>query len=234
MKTKFGIYLETLMSKNSYTLEYIAKQTDSSLSVVGHYRKGIRIPKDDFVERFIQKFIKTEKEADKIRYIVAYDRTPDLIKKKLNEKILRDEIQEIKTAEIISLPIMGKAAAGLGHINFEDNIKMEILTSIPTAKVPKEAFMIEVTGNSMFPTLSDGDLVIIDPNQNQMRSIDGKVCVFSYHDQTYIKRIRINKNEIRLVSDNIDKKKYSDIVIADEELEYLECHGLVIESRRKH
>ena len=75
MKTKFGNYLEKMMMKNNYTLEYIAKQTDSSLSVVGHYRKGIRIPKDDFVERFIEKFIRIDKEADEIRYIVAYDRT---------------------------------------------------------------------------------------------------------------------------------------------------------------
>ncbi len=231
MKTKFGNYLEKLMIKNNYTLEYVAKQTDSSLSVVGHYRKGIRIPKDDFVERFIEKFIKSDKEANEVRYIVAYDRTPDLIKKKLEEN---SNIKETKDAEIIALPILGKAAAGLGHINFEDNTRMEILTSIPRTGLPKNAFMVEVNGDSMFPTLSDGDLVIIDPIQKQMESIEGKVCVLSYHDQTYIKRVKINKNEIRLISDNMDKKRYSDIVISDEELEYLKCHGAVIESRRKH
>ncbi|WP_418965794.1 S24 family peptidase, partial [Cetobacterium sp.] len=214
-----------------YTLEYVAKQTDSSLSVVGHYRKGIRIPKDDFVERFIEKFIKSDKEANEVRYIVAYDRTPDLIKKKLEEN---SNIKETKDAEIIALPILGKAAAGLGHINFEDNTRMEILTSIPRTGLPKNAFMVEVNGDSMFPTLSDGDLVIIDPIQKQMENIEGKVCVLSYHDQTYIKRVKINKNEIRLISDNMDKKRYSDIVISDEELEYLKCHGAVIESRRKH
>lgn len=231
MKTKFGSYLEKLMIKNNYTLEYVAKQTESSLSVVGHYRKGIRIPKDDFVERFIEKFIKTDKEADEIRYIVAYDRTPDLIKQKLDENL---NTNNQKKAEIIKLPVLGKAAAGLGHVNFEDNTRMEILASIPTTDVPRDAFMVEVTGDSMFPTLSDGDLVIINPLKKHMQNIDGKVCVLSYHDQTYIKRVKINKNEIRLISDNIDKKQYSDIVIIGEELEYLKCHGSVIESRRKH
>lgn len=232
MKTKFGNYLEKMMMKNNYTLEYIAKQTDSSLSVVGHYRKGIRIPKDDFVERFIKKFVKTDKEADEIRYIVAYDRTPDLIKRKLDKD--NEEIRNRTFAEIISLPIVGKAAAGSGHINFEDNTRMEILSSISTTELPKGAFLVEVTGDSMFPTLSDSDLVVIDPVQNQMGMVEGKVCVFSYHDQTYVKRLKINKNEVRLVSDNIDKKRYSDIIISDEELEYLKCHGVVIESRRKH
>ncbi|MCQ8213059.1 S24 family peptidase [Cetobacterium somerae] len=231
MKTKFGSYLEKLMIKNNYTLEYIAKQTESSLSVVGHYRKGIRIPKDDFVERFIEKFIKTDKEADEIRYIVAYDRTPDLIKRKLDANL---NTNDQKKAEIIKLPVLGKAAAGLGHVNFEDNTRMEVLASIPATEVPRDAFMVEVTGDSMFPTLSDGDLVIINPLKKHMQNIDGKVCVLSYHDQTYIKRVKINKNEIRLISDNSDKKQYSDIVIIGEELEYLKCHGSVIESRRKH
>ena len=232
MKTKFGNYLEKMMMKNNYTLEYIAKQTDSSLSVVGHYRKGIRIPKDDFVERFIEKFIETDKEADEIRYIVAYDRTPDLIKRKLDEN--NQDEKNKQQAEIITLPVLGKAAAGLGHINFEDNTRMEVLSSISTTELPKDAFLVEVSGDSMFPTLSDGDLVIINPVQKQMRMVEGKVCVFSYHDQTYIKRLKINKNEVRLVSDNSDKKRYSDIVISDEELEYLKCYGAVIESRRKH
>ncbi|MEG0301098.1 S24 family peptidase [Cetobacterium sp.] len=228
MKTEFGKYLEKFMNQNSYTLEYISKQTESSLSVVGHYRKGIRIPKDDFVERFIQKFVKNEVEANLIRYIVAYDRTPDLIKKKL------EEVKAEKKSKIISLPILGKAAAGMGHVNFEDNIKMEILNSIPSDEIPKGAFMVEVTGNSMFPTLSDGDLVILDPKAKDKEVIQGKVCVLTYHDQTYIKRVKFQDGTVRLISDNLDKKKYSDIVIKDEELEYLKCHGSVIESRRKH
>ncbi|MBC2850226.1 S24 family peptidase [Cetobacterium sp. 8H] len=228
MKTEFGKYLEKFMNKNSYTLEYISKQTESSLSVVGHYRKGIRIPKDDFVERFIQKFVKNEVEANLIRYIVAYDRTPDLIKKKL------EEIKVEKKSKIISLPVLGKAAAGMGHVNFEDNIKMEILNSISSEGIPKGAFMVEVTGDSMFPTLSDGDLVILDPKAKDKESIQGKVCVLTYHDQTYIKRVKFQDGIVRLISDNFDKKKYSDIVIKDEELEYLKCHGSVIESRRKH
>ena len=231
MKTKFGIYLEKFMIKNNFTLEYVAQQTESSLSVVGHYRKGIRIPKDDFVERFIERFISLESEADEIRYVVAYDRTPDLIKKKLEEP---RTLKGVKKTEIITLPVLGKAAAGLGHANFEDNTRMEVLTSITSIGVPKNAFMVEVSGDSMFPTLSDGDLVIINPLQKEIESIDGKVCVLNYHDQTYIKRVKVKKSEIRLISDNSDKKRYSDIIISGEDLEYLKCHGAVIESRRKH
>ncbi|MGL5428933.1 MAG: S24 family peptidase, partial [Cetobacterium sp.] len=185
----------------------------------------------DFIERFIERFISLESEADEIRYVVAYDRTPDLIKKKLEEP---RTLKDVKKTEIITLPVLGKAAAGLGHANFEDNTRMEVLTSITSIGVPKNAFMVEVSGDSMFPTLSDGDLVIINPLQKEIESIDGKVCVLNYHDQTYIKRVKVKKSEIRLISDNSDKKRYSDIIISGEDLEYLKCHGAVIESRRKH
>lgn len=228
MKTKFGNYLEKFMIKNNYTLEYVANQTESSLSVVGHYRKGIRIPKDDFIERFIESFIQNNIEADEIRYIVAYDRTPDLIKKKIEEN---SKISKMKSIE---LPILGKAAAGFGHINFEGATSKEIIVSIPNEIVPKNAFLIEVTGESMFPTLNDGDLVIIDSKQKNIEDIHGKVCVFTYHDQTYIKRAKVDNEAIRLTSDNQNKKKYSDIIINGENLEFLKCHGTVIESRRKH
>lgn len=226
LKTKFGAYLEEFMKKNSYTLEYISTQTASSLSVVGHYRKGIRIPKDDFVERFIEVFIDDKIEADYIRYIVAYDRTPELIREKL------EEYENDK--KIVKVPIRGKAAAGLGYMNFqemEESIDFEISTG---RSLPKKSYFIEVTGNSMFPTLSDGDLILIDSNIKEKESIQGKICVFVYNDQTYVKRAKILDGQVRLISDNIDKISYPDIVIEGEQLEYLECQGVVVESRRKH
>nr|WP_307775659.1 S24 family peptidase [uncultured Cetobacterium sp.] len=228
MKTKFGNYLEKFMKEKSYTLDFISSQTEASLSVVGHYRKGIRIPKDDFLEKFIEKFIKNDKEKEYLRYIVAYDRSPDLIKRKL------DEVEDKTTAEIVSLPLIGKAAAGTGYINFEENSQMEVVSSIPKSGLSKNSFLVEVSGDSMFPTLSDGDLVIIDPKTNDKDYLQGKVCVLTYHDQTYVKRVKFEKNRIKLISDNIDKKLYKDIIIEEDELEYVICHGVVIESRRKH
>lgn len=226
LKTKFGIYLENFMKKNNYTLEYISTQTFSSLSVVGHYRKGIRIPKDDFIERFIEVFIEDKVEANYVRYLVAYDRTPELIKEKLEEYESPNKI--------VKVPIKGKAAAGLGYMNFqemEESINFKISKD---RELPRESYFIEVTGNSMFPTLLDGDLVLINSSIKDKDSIQGKVCVFNYNDQTYVKRVKIFNEKVKLISDNSDKNSYPDIVIEGEQLEFLECQGIVVESRRKH
>lgn len=214
MKTKFGKYLENFMLKNNYTLEYISKETDASISIVGHYRKGIRIPKDEFVEKFIKKFINIDKEKNYIRYIVAYDRTPELIKKELDNKI---------EDNIIKLPFVGKAAAGRGYVNFaSENIGLNEVMS----------YLIEVSGDSMFPTLCDGDNIVVNSEIKNLENIDGKICVLTYHDQTYVKRVKVKEKKIILKSDN--KEKYEDIVIEEEQLEYLKLEGLVTSSIRKH
>lgn len=236
MKKKFGNYLEEFMKKNNYTLEYIAIQTGASLSVVGHYRKGIRIPKDEFVENFIDKFIKNEKEKNLIRYYVAYDRSPQMIQEKLDERerISAESTTTEKEAEIVKLPFLGKAAAGKGYMNFDESKSFKIIDSIPKSGLPKEAFMLEVSGDSMQPTLQDGDYLIINPINTDIQNLKGKICVFTYHDQTYVKRLGFTNKEILLISDNEDKSLYGDIKIDKEQLEYLKCYGVVLESRRKH
>ena len=217
MKTKFGKYLENFMLKSNYTLEYISKETDASISIVGHYRKGIRIPKDEFIEKFIKKFISIDKEKNYIRYIVAYDRTPELIRKELDKKI--DKIEN----NIIKLPFVGKAAAGRGYVNFSsENIGLNETVS----------YLIEVSGDSMFPTLCDGDNIVVNSEVKNLENIDGKICVLTYHDQTYVKRIKVKDKKIILKSDN--KEKYKDIIIEEEQLEYLKLEGLVTSSIRKH
>lgn len=236
MKTEFGKYLEEYMNKYKYTLEDIAKKTNSSISIVSHYRKGIRIPKDEFIEKFINSFISKESEKKKVKYLVAYDRTPDLIKNKLKDKE-KDKEKENKLnkeeTKKVSLNFLGKAAAGSGYINFENNREKIEIDMLPSLDI-KTAFVVEVNGDSMFPTLYDGDLVIVNPNLNEILSIKGKVCILTYHDQTYVKRVKIEKEKVVLISDNMDKEKYPDIVIRDENLEYLKCHGTIIESRRKY
>lgn len=228
MSTKFGKFLEKFMKDNNYTLEYISLKTESSLSIVGHYRKGIRIPKDEFIERFIANFNFDKVEANYIRYIVAFDRTPDLIKEKI------EKIEKRSHGKIQKLPIKGKAAAGLGYMNFQENEKFFNINLPTEKKLPKEVFLVEVDGNSMFPTLLDGDMILIDPNLQDKEQINGKIAVFTYFDQTYVKRVKISENQIRLISDNSDKKTYPDIVIEGENLEFLSCQGVVIESRRTH
>lgn len=137
-------------------------------------------------------------------------------------------------AKSIELPVYGKASAGNGYINFNEVIRTERITKIPGIDLPHGSFIIEVGGDSMFPTLLDGDLAIVKPVQDCC-DVDGRICVVTWNDQTFIKRVKYQKqNVVILMSDNPDRVKYEDIIIIGDELEFLKCEGIVVESRRKY
>lgn len=57
-----------------------------------------------------------------------------------------------------------------------------------------------ISGDSMFPTLVDGDLVLIDMSRNE--PLDGKIMAVGIEDILYIKRLRVSPEGLFLVSDN--------------------------------
>lgn len=225
MSTRFGEFLQYYMATNKLTLEYIARHTGASVSIVGHYRKGIRTPKDDFLERFFAKFIRDEKEQQRIRYLVAYDRSPALAQESLN-RISKFNSRPRK------MPILARASAGLGYLNFDAPERYQSMDLSYLGVNEENLFLVEVSGNSMYPTLFDADILIVDSSQTNINQIKGKICVLVYNDQTYVKRVETDKNQIRLVSDNSDKDTYPDIIVDGNDLENLVCKGVVLECRR--
>ncbi|MGC9195326.1 MAG: S24 family peptidase [Syntrophobacteraceae bacterium] len=57
-----------------------------------------------------------------------------------------------------------------------------------------------ISGDSMFPTLADGDLVLIDLSRKE--PLDGKIMAVGIDDLLYIKRLRVSPEGFFLVSDN--------------------------------
>lgn len=139
---------------------------------------------------------------------------------------------EITNSTVIELPVYGKAAAGNGYINMENIIRSEYLTVFPGEDFPRGAFIIEVCGESMYPTLLDGDFAIVDPHCSD-KNMNNQICVVTYNGQTFIKRVSTKEKYISLMSDNPDRIKYEDIVVPMNEFSDLRCHGIVIECRRK-
>ena len=82
--------------------------------------------------------------------------------------------------------------------------------------------LAEITGDSMMPTLKDGDLVLFDTTRND--PLDGRIMVVGIDDLLYIKRVRVSPFEgTFLVSDN--KAVYKPWRI---DLQYARFFGLVI------
>lgn len=88
--------------------------------------------------------------------------------------------------------------------------------------------IVKVVGNSMETTLSDGSICIVK-NYNGEQIKDNAIYFFSYGDESYIKRLAKNINEIVIMSDN---KRYSDIVLKGDELDKIKIYGEVVKNMR--
>ena len=79
--------------------------------------------------------------------------------------------------------------------------------------------MINATGNSMSPTIENGDKLIVEHwNGDQIQ--DNKIYVFCYNNEFFVKRLSKNIDEIIIKSDNpeyrvrtISSKSFSDLIL---------------------
>jgi len=125
--------------------------------------------------------------------------------RKIRELILEDLIE--KTVEFLRkferIPIVERAGAGFP----EHPVDMEVIGWIFTSKETSQQggkFAVEVRGDSMEPTLHDGDFVVFKPYVGDGSDIpNGKVVVVRNHSgELIVKRLIKINGLIMLTSDN--------------------------------
>jgi len=57
-------------------------------------------------------------------------------------------------------------------------------------------------GESMRPTINDGDLLLVDVSENAKQIVEGKIYVFSVGEDAFVKRLRRVGSEVIMISDN--------------------------------
>ena len=95
------------------------------------------------------------------------------------------------------------ASCGDGSIVFSsEKTKLPISTSMISGYSKSKLYsMINATGNSMAPTIDNGDKLIVDHwSGNQIQ--DNKIYVFCYNGEFFVKRLSKNLDEIIIKSDN--------------------------------
>lgn len=226
-----GKFLRSLRENKGFSLRQVSIKSGVSHTQIADIEKGVNYGTREKLDKILMALGASDKEIEKFYDMQDYEKTPDSIKKKLEEKVKFDEAN-VAQVQMIELPVYGRAAAGNGYINMENIIRTEYLVSIPGEDFPKGAFIAEVYGESMFPTLLDGDFAIVDPDCND-KNINNQICVITYNGQTFIKRVVRKEKYVILMSDNPDRVKYEDIIVPTDEYSDLVCHGIVIECRRK-
>ena len=216
IRIKLGDYIKNIREKNGLGLNQLAVKIDVVSSLLSRLENGKVLKVNPFLLKKISEGLKIDyRELYKIVGYLEEDK----------------DIPKVET-KLVELPVYGRAAAGNGYINMENIIRTEYLVAIPGEDFPKDAFIAEVCGDSMFPTLLDGDFAIVDPECND-KNINNQICVVTYNGQTFIKRVVRKEKYVILMSDNPDRVKYEDIIVPTDEYSDLVCHGIVIECRRK-
>lgn len=83
---------------------------------------------------------------------------------------------------------------------------------------------ITASGDSMYPTISDGDMLLINLGAKQPK--DGKIYVLRSGEQIWVKRVQGIINGIRLISDN--KELYGPVDVVFNEAVDFEVIGQVV------
>ena len=95
------------------------------------------------------------------------------------------------------------ASCGNGSIIFSsEKTKLPISASVINGYSKNKLYsMISATGNSMSPTIENGDKLIVEHwNGDQIQ--DNKIYVFCYNNEFFVKRLSKNIDEIIIKSDN--------------------------------
>ena len=95
------------------------------------------------------------------------------------------------------------ASCGRGSIVFSsEKTKLPIATSMISGYSKNKLYsMINASGNSMAPTIDNGDKLIVEHwTGNQIQ--DNKIYVFCYNNEFFVKRLSKNLDEIIIKSDN--------------------------------
>lgn len=138
------------------------------------------------------------------------------------EKIEKSNAVILDKSQFIYVPVYGKASAGNGYINM-DTVLYDKLIHINGYS--HDSFLIEVSGDSMEPTILDGEFVLVDPTHTEI--CEGKIYVITYNNETFIKMIEKHEEDEIVLLKSINQK-YRDKVIKKEEFESVKIEGRVV------
>jgi len=96
--------------------------------------------------------------------------------------IVAESREEYDTKKLIAIPVINDVPAGYPEYPVLDD---EIRDHVYLPRVPKQAFGLYVSGDSMKPEINNGDIVIVNPNIQEVKK--GEIGVFRINAETTVK-----------------------------------------------
>ncbi|EAI3887225.1 S24 family peptidase [Campylobacter fetus] len=189
------------------------------------YEYGLTKPKTDFIEQLAKKFkIDVNYFYDDCRqYVVNNDKklssicrqSPNLSPSKplnaLNLKKSQNEIHINIKEDTVYVPFFkdGAVSAGFGTEDFANDcdflpFKKQDLRLMFNAHSTANLAVIPCVGNSMQPTIEEGELVVFQQDGTQS---EGAIYVVRFENELFVKRLK--KRPLQLISDNANYEPIS-------------------------
>ena len=209
----FGEIFKKIRLKNNDSIRGLGEKIDMSFSYIDQIEKGLRPINKDILEKFIKVYPLYKRQLEK-----AY--LDEIMPESLKGSTFNMEEQKVNT---VILPVYGKASAGNGYINLDQEI---YYFPIKKGDFSDRSFLVEINGNSMEPTLEDGDYALVDPDN--IDYVKNKIYVVTYNDESFIKRMVVD-DKSKIVMLKSDNPEYEDILITKDMQVYLKIEGRVIQ-----
>lgn len=133
-----------------------------------------------------------------------------------------DEIFE----NFVRIPLYGMASAGNGLIESEESNIEYINIPKLNGNVKKSDFATKVKGDSMEPYYHNGDIIVVDVSNQDIRTLNGKEALIFYEDKKYLKIVYFEPGTGNLFLKSYNPA-YKDIKIEDKEVDTLYCNGVI-------
>lgn len=117
-------------------------------------------------------------------------------------------VPDISTGDTDDIPVQRlafRASAGGGAVVVDEAAQFMRFPRVILGHIgvrPENARILEARGESMAPTINDGDLLVVDVSDQTIA--EGKIYTFSIGDDVFVKRLRRTGGRVLIRSDNRD------------------------------
>lgn len=206
--------LKSLRENKGMSQAELAKKAGIGSGTLGDIERGSNKSTIKTINKIIVALDLNQEEKDKLLSSFLGRKMSSEHKK--TNLIMSDE-------ELILIPVMAKASAGNGYINFSNEPLYNKL--IRKNGFNEKCYLIEVVGDSMEPLIQDGSYVVIDPYQTEY--IENKIYVVKYDEEMYIKRVIVDIESNLMILKSVNPE-YKDIYIPAEKGDMVQILGRAV------
>lgn len=213
-----GSKIKELRLQKDMTQEELAELTNTTKQTIGRYENGSRRANQDNLFEFadifnvtINDFFPPLNSSSNNNITTIYNKLePKRQKKVYNFAEAQLHAQNNKVVNLFdhkeTVQVTAKVSAGTGITWLGDSTYDKEVASKP--KHYDEAF--EINGDSMIPLFKDGEIIFVEHTQVIE---NGQIAVVQIDEESFIKKVYIEEDKMRLVSLN---KDYEDIIAGDD------------------